>query len=639
MGDGLDPAVAVEFAAAYAAGASPARSCVGHDGRVSAPVFAAAVESSVTATGHDVLFAGPTATPTVGWLVRDLGGGRAASRSRPRTIRPIQWAEVLPARRAWCSSPAQGRALLDRWHKREFRLGRLGCARQARRGSTIPIAAIWQRCWGSSTSRRSGAATSRSCSTPATVRAGGMGRSLLEALGCRAVVLGGEPDGRYDHPPEPTEANLREFAAIVPAVGAAVGFAQDPDADRLAIVDENGPLYRRRADAGPGRPRRLAQDEGPGRPQPLDVAGHRDAGAAAGCPVFRTPVGEIHVVERMVDVNARLGRRGQRRRHRPAGRVTCATVSSAWRWCSTCWRRPASRFRAGRRLAAIRDGQGAVSARRRPSESALARQRPVDPALWDRIAAAWPDARADRRDGLRLDWDDRWVHVRASNTEPIVRVIAEAAEPHAARELAAQVGRWVSPAGGRHEPVRLAPIRAAAGGRVRRRRRHAAGPDHDLPVRAHPLSPRLDPPVVLSPGLYHGLQHRFGRLDYGRLIAIGLDYIARIPWSSSSESPMKTSRSSSGPGSIEGVVEHLIGLRRAGRRSCSSRRRRGLVIQPLAIYLGCTDTLTTPVLIERGRLVGMGSGPPCYGDGKRLLGRAVGRRPPNRHGRRGRLCR
>src|SRR5260370_20058384 len=64
-------------------------------------------------------------------------------------------------------------------------------------------------------------------------------------------------------------------------------------------------------------------------------------------------------------------------------------------------------------------------------------------ALWDRIEAACPDARADRRDGLRLDWDDRWVHVRASNTEPIVRVIAEAAEPTLARELAHRIGRWI----------------------------------------------------------------------------------------------------------------------------------------------------------------------------------------------------
>ncbi len=79
-----------------------------------------------------------------------------------------------------------------------------------------------------------------------------MGRSLLEALGCRPIVLGGEPDGRYDHAPEPTEANLQEFAAVVPAAGAAVGFALDPDADRLAIVDETGPLHRRRADAGAG---------------------------------------------------------------------------------------------------------------------------------------------------------------------------------------------------------------------------------------------------------------------------------------------------------------------------------------------------------------------------------------------------
>jgi phosphomannomutase len=65
-------------------------------------------------------------------------------------------------------------------------------------------------------------------------------------------------------------------------------------------------------------------------------------------------------------------------------------------------------------------------------------------ALWDRIAAAHPEARADRRDGLRLEWDDRWVHIRASNTEPIVRVIAEATGPADARELTARIGRWVS---------------------------------------------------------------------------------------------------------------------------------------------------------------------------------------------------
>jgi phosphomannomutase len=65
-------------------------------------------------------------------------------------------------------------------------------------------------------------------------------------------------------------------------------------------------------------------------------------------------------------------------------------------------------------------------------------------ALWERIAHAYPEARSDRRDGLRLDWDERGVHGRSSNTEPIVRVIAEATEAGIARNLADQVGRWVS---------------------------------------------------------------------------------------------------------------------------------------------------------------------------------------------------
>jgi phosphomannomutase len=65
-------------------------------------------------------------------------------------------------------------------------------------------------------------------------------------------------------------------------------------------------------------------------------------------------------------------------------------------------------------------------------------------ALWDRIISAFPGARTDRRDGLRLEWDDRWVHIRSSNTEPIVRVIAEAVEPADARDLTRHIGRWVS---------------------------------------------------------------------------------------------------------------------------------------------------------------------------------------------------
>jgi HAD superfamily hydrolase (TIGR01490 family) len=118
-------------------------------------------------------------------------------------------------------------------------------------------------------------------------------------------------------------------------------------------------------------------------------------------------------------------------------------------------------------------------------------------------------------------------------------------------------------------------------------------------------------------GLYHGLQHRFGRLDYGRLIAIGLNYIARIPVVELERIAYENFAEHVRPRLFEGVVDHLTSLRRAGTAIVLVSSSPGLVIQPLALYLGCSDTLTTPVLFERGRLVGIGSGPACYGEGKR----------------------
>jgi HAD superfamily hydrolase (TIGR01490 family) len=117
-------------------------------------------------------------------------------------------------------------------------------------------------------------------------------------------------------------------------------------------------------------------------------------------------------------------------------------------------------------------------------------------------------------------------------------------------------------------------------------------------------------------GLYHGMQHRFGRLDYGRLIAIGLSSIARIPVVELERIAYENFAEFVKPRLYEGVVDHFNSLRRMGTSIVLVSSSPGLVIQPLAIYLGCTDTITTPVVIERGRMVGIGSGPACYGVGK-----------------------
>ena len=127
-------------------------------------------------------------------------------------------------------------------------------------------------------------------------------------------------------------------------------------------------------------------------------------------------------------------------------------------------------------------------------------------------------------------------------------------------------------------------------------------------------------------GLYHGLQHRFGRLDYGRLIAIGLNYISRIPVVELERIAYENFVEYVRPRLFEGVVDHLTCLRCAGTRSCWF-----VVARPgdsaAAIYLGCTDTLTTPVRY-RARPAGRDRvGPACYGEGKRYWAEEWGRKP------------
>jgi HAD superfamily hydrolase (TIGR01490 family) len=116
--------------------------------------------------------------------------------------------------------------------------------------------------------------------------------------------------------------------------------------------------------------------------------------------------------------------------------------------------------------------------------------------------------------------------------------------------------------------------------------------------------------------LYHGLQHRLGRLDYGRLLAYGLKNIARIPVVELERIAYENFVEHVKPRLYDGVVEHFNALRLTGTSIVLVSSSPGLVIEPLSLYLGCTATLTTPVVIERNRLIGIGAGPPCYGEGK-----------------------
>ena len=203
----------------------------------------------------------------------------------------------------------------------------------------------------------------------------------------------------------------------------------------------------------------------------------------------------------------------------------------------------------------------------------------ISTGLWERIAAAFPDARADHRDGLRLEWDDRWVHVRASNTEPIVRVIAEAAEAAEARRALphGSVGGLRRPRSSAMSYVGMAPLRPEPPS--------VAFVDVDGTLLAQTTT-FLFARILYRRGLirrsfflralYHGLQHRFGRLDYGRLIEIGLTLHPAHPGHRTRTDRLRELRRARPATALRGGRRTLlVACVGPGRRSCWSPRRPG----------------------------------------------------------------
>ena len=224
-------------------------------------------------------------------------------------------------------------------------------------------------------------------------------------------------------PPSRRKKTFESFAAIVPVVGAAVGFAQDPDADRLAIVNETGRYIGEELTLALAALRRLEQAKGPVVLNLSTSKVTEELARRFGCPVVRTPVGEINVVEAMLAENAVLGGEGNGGVIDPrVGFVRDSFVGMALvldLLASSSSDRTLSRCVESLPRFAMVKNQFPMA----PGTSPPTKWR-----LWKRITQTYPDARADDRDGLRLDWGDRWVHIRSSNTEPLVRVIAEAPE-------------------------------------------------------------------------------------------------------------------------------------------------------------------------------------------------------------------
>ncbi len=435
VGEGLTPEIVAQFAAGFgawaleqsrAAGKDIATVVVGRDSRVSGQMFHRVVLSALESVGCQVLDVGMAPTPTIQLAVEHnhAAGGLAITASH----NPIEWnALKFIGPSGLFLDAAEGAAM------RRIVEGVIPRATWDKLGSTksvsdasdrhieqilnlpfIDVPAIRARKFKVALDCVRGAG-------------GAFMPGLLEKLGCEVTAINLETDGKFPRPPEPVPENLGELEALVKKSGAEVGFAVDPDVDRLALVSEKGKAIGEDYTLALAAKVVLQHREGPVVTNLSTSRIIDDIADEAGRKVVRAPVGEVNVATRMRTEGAPIGGEGNGGviltemhlgRDAPVGAAIILQLL----------------LQEKRTLSEI------VSSYPRYSIVKDKLDRPKVPldSVYAGLKKAFPKAAADSQDGLRLTWPDRWVHVRPSGTEPIVRVIAEAPTEAEARQLIAE---------------------------------------------------------------------------------------------------------------------------------------------------------------------------------------------------------
>jgi phosphomannomutase len=426
IGAGLTPTAALTFAQALGERVGGGIMILGTDGRPSGNMLRHAVIAGLLASGCEVQDVGVAPTPTVGLAIRECkaAGGLQITASH----NPAQWNGLkLFGSDGRVLSAKDGEEV-----RRRFEAGvgpgvswrKLGSVKNLPNVLDIHRNRVLQLI---------DAPRIRSAGLRAFLDANGgaggpLALSLLEACQVTTESSGAAADGIFLHEPEPTEANLRDISPRIPASRSDIGFALDPDSDRLALIDETGRYIGEELTLALAADFRLKQERGP---VVINMSTSRvveDVAARHGCPCYRSAVGEANVADLMIAKRAVFGGEGN-------GGVIDPRVGYVRDPFIGMGLILQSMAESGRKLSEL------VAAL--PAYAIVKDKHTVDrgrlPDLYAKLRQRWPEARSNDLDGLRLDWSDRWVHLRPSNTEPIVRVIAEAPREADARQLCGEV--------------------------------------------------------------------------------------------------------------------------------------------------------------------------------------------------------
>jgi phosphomannomutase len=449
VGQGLTNQRVLAFAAAFGTYVAGGPVVVSRDGRPSGLMLRHVVLAGLLETGCTVHTIGIAPTPTCGLAVRRLGAAGAIQITASHN--PAEWNGLkLFDKSGAVLTAAEGLQVKHLFNEASFRkvpwnlLGRPGFGfpqGRLRRGQVIqtssfcPQALDWHKdrileLVDVQRIRRRGF----SIFVDANGGAGGhLSMQVLNGLGCPFVLQGGNEDGNFEHPPEPLAENLQDILPHIPRTGAAVGFVLDPDADRLALIDETGRYIGEELTLALAVTFRLNQEKGPVVINMSTSRTVEDIARRVGVPCYRSAVGEANVAEKMREVNAVIGGEGNGGVIDPrVGHVRDPFIGMGLILNLLAdTGKPLSALVAELPAYAIVKDKATIAPERLPQ-------------VFTNLEKRWPKAKANRLDGLRLDWEDGWVHVRPSNTEPIVRIIAEAHTKEDARRLCQEVGKVVS---------------------------------------------------------------------------------------------------------------------------------------------------------------------------------------------------
>lgn len=433
-GEGLSPVDIVKFTAAYAAfidkstpAEMPRRIVVGRDARLSGPMVSQLVTSTLAAMGFEVINIGLATTPTTEMAVTGEGacGGIIITASH----NPSQWnaLKLLDSNGEFLND-AQGKEVLRIAADDDFSFAEIGNLGSIQNNETWLRRHIDAVLALPLVDRDAIAAAGFRVAVDAVNSVGGVAiPALLRALGVREVVeLNCEPNGHFAHTPEPIPENLTQISDLMRSGIADVGFVVDPDVDRLAIVMENGEMFVEEYTLVAIADYVLRHTPGPTVSNLSSSRALRDVTEALGCTYTAAAVGEVNVVTEMRRTGAVIGGEGNGGVIYPAIHAGRDALVGVALFLSHLAHEKVTVSELKKRYPAYAIAKNKVQ---------LTPDINVD-AILDAIKDKYSSEKITDIDGVKIDFADSWVHLRKSNTEPIIRIYSEAHTMEKAQQLA-----------------------------------------------------------------------------------------------------------------------------------------------------------------------------------------------------------